>query len=337
MGEKILFADPWPNPDRSYEEEVRGLVPSGHKLEYITTSDKDAFKRKLADATCLITGWGAGPIGAVLLDAAPNLKLIQMLGIGFENVDLPVTEKLGIVVANTAGVNAGAVAEHVVMFLLVHYRKFVRGHLALRNGQWINPTLTKEGVEELAGKVVGLLGMGNTAKEVVRKLSVFDVSILYHDIRRSPEMEKQYGVRYVTVEDLLGTSDAVSLHTPLTPETRGRIGARELSMMKPTAVLINTSRGPVVDTDALAEALAKHEIGGACLDCFDPEPITADHPILKLDNVMLSPHLAGSTKPVRGRALKVAFANVRKLADGQMPDHVVNAVQTPRRSEENAP
>jgi len=325
--QKILFVDPWSEMDDTTERFLRN-IPDSFDIIYTHASNKKLIEKELAEADYLITGWGAGSIDRTFLAKAKKLRLIQMIGAGFENVNIKDTESLGIIVANTPGVNAEAVAEHVIMFLLIFYRRFLEAHSGLKRGDWLFSKLRKNGIEELCGKQIGLLGLGRVGKELAKKINAFKVNLTYYDIMRDKVFEDNLNIKYVNFDELFRQADAVSLHIPLTPDTRGLVGARELSLMKSSAIIINTARGPIINHDALVEALSEGVIAGACLDCFDPEPVEENDPLLKLENVVLTPHLAGSTVPVRGRALEIAFDNIQRVSRNESPRHIVNKMQS---------
>jgi phosphoglycerate dehydrogenase-like enzyme len=205
-------------------------------------------------------------------------------------------------------------------------RRVLDGDRAVRAGEWGTLVMLQRGVFELAGKTIGLVGLGRIGREVAKRARAFDMRVLYYDvIRPEPEQERDAGVEYRELEALLGEADIVSLHAPLTPETRGLINERTLAVMKPNAVLVNTSRGPLVDASALAKALRAGVIRAAAIDVFDPEPPPADLELYGLDNVVLSPHMAGVTAESIMRIIAAALENCRRVARGEPPLDVVTA------------
>ena len=235
-------------------------------------------------------------VDTALLDAAPNLRVISQLAAGLDNVDVAECTRRGILLGSTPGILSKAVADHAFAILLSAARrvtesdKWVRGNnweLAFHPNYWLG--------SEVQSSTLGIVGLGQIGLEMARRAQGFDMRILYHSRTRRPEAEAQYGVTYATMDDLLAQSDFVSLHCPLTPETRHLINADALRKMKPTAILVNISRGPVVDTDALCQALREGWIGGAALDVVDPEPIPDDHPLLFMDNVTITPHIGSAS------------------------------------------
>ena len=264
-------------------------------------------------------------VDATLLDAAPRLRVISQLAAGLDNVDIPECTKRGILLGSTPGILSKAVADHAFALLLsaarrvVESDKWVRGNnweLAFHPNYWLG--------SEVQSSTLGIVGLGQIGLEVARRAQGFDMRVLYHSRNRRPEAEKQYGITYASLDDLLAQSDFVSLHCPLTPETRHLINADSLRRMKSTAILINISRGPVVDTDALCTALREGCIGGAGLDVVDPEPIPDDHPLMLMDNVTITPHI-GSASVLSRRAMSIMAAqNLVNGLCGQRLVHCAN-------------
>jgi glyoxylate reductase len=268
-----------------------------------------------------------GAVDETLLSRMPKLKFLQQPSVGYEHIDLEACRRRGVLVANTPGVNAAAVAEHTILLALALLKRLVVANEATHAGRWSQRELMWDrGVFELAGKTYGLVGCGAIGKEVVKRLRPFDVQLVYFDMQRlTPEQESELGVRFKPLDHLLRLADVVSLHVPLTDATRNLIGPRELGLMKFNAILINVARGGCVDERALAERLRAKKLGGAGLDVFSQEPIAADHPLLGLDNVILTPHIAGATNEVRERVVRIAVANMVQVLQGRPPQHVLNA------------
>jgi phosphoglycerate dehydrogenase-like enzyme len=188
----------------------------------------------------------------------------------------------------------------------------------VREGRWRQP-VTGFNTFEVAGKTLGLVGAGNIGRKVARRLAAFECSVVYYDVVPAPDIEKDLGARRVSLDELLREADIITLHLPLMRETRGLIGRQQLGMMKPTTVLLNTSRGEIVDEGALIEALREGRIAGAGLDVFGKEPIAPDNPLLQLDNVVLSPHTAGHAYEGWFRRSRFAWENIQRVAAGQAP------------------
>lgn len=266
------------------------------------------------------------PTGAPLLARAPKLRLIQVPGHGYDHVDVEAARAAGVPVATVAssGAEAHTVAEWTILMAGALSRRMVAGHTALARGEFANMALMQSGIFELAGKTFGIVGLGRIGREVAVRARAFDMTVVYHDALRPPaEVERELGVEYLDLDVLLAEAHFVSLHVPSMPQTRGMIGARELDLMRHEAILINTCRGDVVDHDALVAALRAKRIRGAALDVFEPEPPPPDDPLLALDDVLLSPHMAGVTAESLLRILQAACDNCVRLARGEEPHDVV--------------
>lgn len=260
-------------------------------------------------------------ISGTLLRQAGKLRLIQLLTAGYDKIDLRVAAELGVPVATNGGANSWAVAEHAIALLLAVYKRLIPCDRAVREGRW-RKAVTGFDTFEVAGKTLGLVGAGNIGRKVARRLAAFECGVVYHDVVAAPDIEKDLGARRVSLEELLREADIISLHVPATPATRGLINAQTIAMMKPGAVLLNTSRGAAVDEKALFEALKEKRIGGAGLDVFGEEPIQKDHPFLGLENVVLSAHTAGHSYEGWFRRVRFAWENIERVVAGQAPTSV---------------
>ena len=256
-----------------------------------------------------------------VIAAAPKLKIIVKRGAKPENVDYEAATKRGIVVAWTPGVNYVAVAEHAVMLMLCLAKKTIPQMEGLRGGAWRE---SDSGLQELCGKTVGIIGLGGIGRALCRMLDGFDVTFLAYDPYISPSQAKEVGAKLVSLEDLLRQSDYVTLHAALTEETRHLIGAKELSMMKKTAHLINTARGALIDESALLQALKRGEISGAGLDVFESEPPKHGNPLLHLPNVVVTPHMAGWSDEAVYREQEEAVLEIKLLLEGKSPRYPIN-------------
>ena len=260
-----------------------------------------------------------------LLDAAPKLRVVSQLAAGLDNVDIPECTRRGILVGSTPGILSKAVADHAFALLLSAARRVVESDKWVRGNNWelaFHPTYWLG--NEVQGSTLGIVGLGQIGLEMARRAQGFDMRILYYSRRRQAEAEEQYGLTYAPLGELLGESDYVSLHVPLTPETRHLINAEALRRMKSTAILVNISRGPVVDTDALCTALREGWIGGAGLDVVDPEPIPDDHPLLFMDNVTITPHIGSASVLSRRAMCLMAARNLINGLQGQRLVHCAN-------------
>jgi phosphoglycerate dehydrogenase-like enzyme len=253
-----------------------------------------------------------------VLREAKKLRLLQLLTAGYDEIDVRLAGELAVPVATNGGANAWAVAEHAVALLLAVYKRLVPTDRAVREGRW-REGFSAFSISEVAGKTVGVIGAGNIGRKVAQRLAAFETSIIYYDVVPSPEIEKDLGARRVSLEEVLREADIITLHLPLMPETRGLIGQQQLAMMKPTTVLLNTSRGETVDEEALIEALREKRIAGAGLDVFHQEPVSPDSPLLQLENVVLSPHIGGHSYEAWFRRSGFAWENIQRVAAGQPP------------------
>lgn len=244
----------------------------------------------IADAEILITQFC--PISQKVIDNCPKLKIIGVLRGGYENINVEYASSRGIKVFNTPGRNADAVADFTVGAIICEARNIARGHYGIKTGQWIREYPNSGTIPDLPGRTVGLIGFGEIGRKTAKRLAGFDMDILVYDPYCTPFPEY---VRQASLEEIFSQSDFVSLHARLTDENRHLVNADMLKMMKPTACLINTSRAGLVDEEALRESLESKQIAGAFLDVFEEEPPGLDHPLVKLDNVTLTPHMAGGS------------------------------------------
>jgi len=277
-----------------------------------------------ASADILVTQFCTVP--ATLLEAAPDLKVVGVLRAGVENVDVAAATARGVLVLNTPGRNADAVADFTVGVLIAEARNICRGHHGLKHGRWLREYPNSGRIPDLPGKTVGIVGLGEIGRKVARRLAGFDMSILAYDpfVREAPA-----GIRMVDLPTLLSQSDFVTVHARLTPETEGLISSELIGRMKPTAYLVNTSRSALVDEQALYEALRDNRIAGAALDVFGQEPPGEDHPLVRLENVTITPHMAGGSNDAFFNCPKLLAAELAKLLRGGEPRSVVNREALP--------
>jgi glyoxylate reductase len=263
-------------------------------------------------------------IGGEFFRSTPKLKLVQLLSAGYDRVDIEAARKAKVPVSNNGGANAIAVSEHTVMLMLAVLKRLVRLHNDIVAGKWRTGNQVDGAVYELSGKLVGIVGLGNIGKKVARRVQAFDARVQYYDVLRLTENEEdQLGVRFVLLDELLRTSDIVSLHVPLDDTTRAMISTRELSLMKPSAIIVNTCRGPVIDEAALHAALSSRKIAAAGLDVLMEEPTPKDNPLLTLPNVTLTPHSAGPTWENWAARFRNGFDNIQRVASGRAPKWTV--------------
>ena len=268
-----------------------------------------------------------------LLDAAgPQLRVVSNYAVGFDNVDVPACTRRGVPVGNTPGVLTETTADLAFALLMAAARRLTEGYDYVRADRWKTwgPLLLLG--TDVHHATLGIIGFGRIGREMARRAAGFDMTVLYHDaVRASPEEEAALHARSVPLDELLAASDFVSLHVNLTPETRGMMGREAFHKMKPTAIVINTSRGPVVDQRALYEALRDGVIGGAALDVTDPEPMRADDPLLTLPNCLVVPHVASGSRATRARMAEIAAANLLAGLRGEPLPAPVNPEVAPRR------
>ena len=247
---------------------------------------------------------------------APNLRLVQMLSAGYDRSDLDAARKSKVPLCNNGGANSVAVSEHALLLMLAVSRRLITQHTNVTAGRWHGnspPT-----VHEVRNKVLGIIGLGTIGKKVARLALAFGMAVHYYDIARLKEEEEDaLGVRFRLLPEILRHSDILSLHVLLNASTRHLIGAEELAVMKQSAIIVNTSRGPVIDEVAMTAALSAGKLFGAGLDVFDEEPTPPNNPLLKLDNVVLTAHLAGPTFESNVTRLRNGFDNIQRVARGE--------------------
>jgi D-3-phosphoglycerate dehydrogenase len=289
---------------------------------------EDSICKAASGSTIILAGIGRPAITRKIIEASSNLKLIQMPGSGYNEVDILAANELGIPVATTKAANAKAVAEHTIMFILTLLNRGIYAHKATSSGDWPQmELLVKNRTNELGGKTLGILGLGAVGKEVVKRMRGFGIYVIYHKRNRlSFDEEKRLGVEYVEFNDLLSQSDILSIHVPLTPGTIGMIGRNEISLMKDNAILINTARGAIVEEQALVDALKKRKLFGAGLDVFNIEPLGPCNVFNGINNVILSPHIAGGTVESIERMIESAGKNIASVIQGKRPLNIINDV-----------
>lgn len=302
-----------------------GAVPKGDEVDVVACprdKGEDGLVPLIEDADIVVGDFTFQmPITEKSLNHAKKLKLIQQPSAGYQQIDVEAANKLNIPVANTAGANAPSVAEHTVMLVLALLKNVMKAHAATTSGKWPQLELASY---ELKGKNVSILGMGRIGKEVVRRFKSFEVNLCYYDkYRLTEEQEKEMGITYKPFPDILKSSDVVTIHVPLTKETEGWLGEKELGMMKSGAVLVNVARGGIVNEAALAEAVKKQKLFGAAADVFEKEPIELPNPLAGVNNLILTPHVAGVTSESRMRIIQDAMTNIGRVLRGEHPQDLV--------------
>ncbi|MCF3130115.1 2-hydroxyacid dehydrogenase [Streptomyces olivochromogenes] len=298
------------------------LFPESAHVTVVEATDEDPAA--LREAHVVVTA--LGPVTAAHLAAAPGLELVQCASHGFDYVDVAAARERGVPVCTigSSGAEAQNVAEQTFALMLALAKQLVPAHNALAQGDWALPRLQRS-LTELSGKTLGIVGLGQIGQQVARRATAFDMTVLYTGRRRlAPETEERFGARYVPLDELVRSSDYVTLHAPLTDETRHLLDADRLALLRPTAFVINTARGALIDQDALADALEKGTLAGAGLDVFDPEPPTSALRVLGAPNVVLSPHVGGVTRETLVRIALAAVENVNAYLAGAPPRDVVD-------------
>lgn len=266
-------------------------------------------------------------IGAAELSRLPAVKVVSNYGAGVDHIDVAAVESFGVPVGNTPGTVDGATADQTMALMLAVARNTVRGNTYARSAEFLafDPAFMLG--TDVFGATLGIIGMGRIGKAVAKRAAGFDMQVLYHNRNRDEAAEAELGVRYVLMDELIAQSDFVCLNVPYTAQTDKLIGEAQLRAMKPTAFLINTARGGVVDTDALLRALNEGWIAGAGLDVTEPEPLPRDHPLLKVENLVLTPHSGTSTVGTRIRMGEIALENLLAgLAGKALPHRVASEV-----------
>lgn len=259
-----------------------------------------------------------------LMDKAPKLKVISNYAVGFDNVDIAAATKRGIVVGNTPGVLTETTADFAFTLLMAAARRVAEGDRMVRAGKWKTwGPMTLLG-QDIHGSTLGIIGLGRIGAAIAKRAKGFGMKLMYYDVIRQPQTEKEFGVEFVDLNKIYAESDFITLHTNLTPQTHHLIGAEQLKKMKKNCILINSSRGPIIDNMALAEALRNGTIAYAALDVTEPEPIPSDHPLLKLDNVIIAPHIASASVATRTKMALMAADNLIAGLKGEMPPNPVN-------------
>jgi glyoxylate reductase len=287
--------------------------PPPHEVLVQRASQADALLTMLTD-----------PIDIAVLKAGQRLRIVAQMAVGYDNIDVVAATERGILVTNTPGVLTETTADLAFALLLAAARRVVEGDGLTRSGGWKpwHPSFLLG--QDVYGATLGIVGLGQIGLAVARRARGFDMRILYNDGRRHEVAEKELGLEYADLVRLLRESDFVTLHVPLTPETRHLIGERDLGLMKSTAILINAARGPVVDQRALYAALKSRRIAAAALDVAEVEPIPLDDPLLTLDNVVVTPHIGSASVATRKKMAEMAVESVLQALRGEMPSRCIN-------------
>ncbi len=328
---KVLILSPLP------EDAAKMLIAakvSSSELEGVSIvtykgTQKSDLIQAVADADVIIGDYANNvAMDADVMRAAKRCVLIQQPSTGYQHIDADAAAREGIPVANTAGANTFAVAEHTIMLILACLKKLLLANEKTKRAEWAQDEMPLYGVFELWGKTLGIIGMGRIGREVARRAKPFGPRLIYCDVdRQSPEIESSLDLTYRSLDEVIAQSDVITIHTPLSPQTENLINAERIAKMKPNAIVINVSRGRIVDEAALAKALKDKRIQGAGLDVYAEEPISAKNPLLDAPNVILTPHIAGATNESRARIIDMTIDNVVSMLRGQEPTNIVNGVK----------
>ena len=284
---------------------------------------REEFIEAVADVEgllCLLTD----NIDAGLLEAAPRLRVVGTMAVGYDHIDVDAASRQGILVCHTPGVLTETTADFAFALFLAAARRLPEGERAVREGRWTtwHPSFLLG--QDAYGATLGIVGMGQIGQAVARRARGFEMRVLYCSRSRKPEIEGELGCSYASFEELLAESDFVSVHVPLTPETRHLFNEAAFVRMKPTAIFVNTSRGAVVDEAALLRALESHHIAGAAIDVTETEPLPKHDPLLRLPNLLVTPHIGSASSATRARMAEIAVENLLAGLAGKTPEHCVN-------------
>jgi lactate dehydrogenase-like 2-hydroxyacid dehydrogenase len=312
-----------PNTPERHKQFLELASPDMQCAFVADTAPDDEMLAACKDVDAIILAAPGANLSVEALRQCPSVKLVQGILAGYDRIDVKGMAELGIPYANNGGGNAIAVAEHALALLLALGRGIVRGARNTRDRRW-NEGLRGVPTWELSAKRVGIVGLGPIGQAFARLLIGFDTETVYYKRTPAPaQVESELRARFVPLDELMSTCDAISVHLALTPSSRGLIGAHEIGLMKPTAIIVNTSRGAVIDEQALYEALKDGRIAGAGLDVLAEEPTPSDNPLLDLDNVIITPHQSGISRESGPRSARFAMANVRRAVLGEPIQSVI--------------
>jgi len=336
MGEKLVF---YSKNDKgrtlSRSDRAKELCLDNLRCDFLFSGEedysnsakiRDGFEKnlsKMIDAEVIICNGEL--LSKEMLRKLPNLRHIQLLSAGFDGWDIDAINDLGINICGNSPAIANSVAEHTIALIMMLYKRLFQGVEGVKSDLWMKKAITGPygNIHEITGKNIGIVGLGNIGLKVAKILQGFDVNIFYNDIKEFSNFGNELNVKKVTFEELLKISDIVTVHVPLSEETRGLFGTKEFSLMKKKSIFINTCRGPVHDEQSLIIALKSDEILGAALDVTEVEPIHKKSELLKLDNCVVTPHLAGSSKESVDRRIIFAFENANRTLNGFNPENII--------------
>jgi len=300
---------------QKFEAEVwKDYAPPPKKIIIEKAAKVDALATLLTDK-----------IDSEVFDAAPNLKIVAQMAVGFDNIDIQEATKRGIHVTNTPGVLTETTADFAWALLMAVARRIVEADKYARTGNWKvswHPMMMQG--RDIYGATLGIVGLGRIGCAIAKRAKGFDMKVLYHDVVRRLDFEKEYNIQFTELERLFKEADFITINTPLTKETYHLVDEKKLKLMKKTAYLINNARGPIVDEKALYKALKEGWITGAALDVFEQEPISTENPLVKLDNVVVAPHISSSSYETRSKMAEMVAQNLVAFFEGKTPPNLVN-------------
>lgn len=300
---------------------IASRLPIGLDLKFVEDYSDDAALAALSDADFALVA--THPMPAYLINSAPKLCMIQHQGVGYDKTDVVAAQKKGIIVAVCPQGTIIGVAEHTFLLILSLYKQILKADASVRKGEWLQFGL-RSGSFEIAGKTIGLLGFGRIGQAVAIRGNAFGAKVCYYDIeRRSPEEERLLAIEYLPFNKLLNQSDILSLHLSVTPNTKNIINRSTIKKMKKGSIIINTSRGSFIDQAALVEALKTGHIAGAGLDVFEQEPPLINDPLLKMSNVVLTPHIGAGSRDALITKMDACFANMLRIVKKEKPFDVI--------------
>ena len=302
--------------------EANKRIPDGWDLVIADGTSKSKRPENTISSADFLLLANSAALTDDLLRLGNNVRLIQLTSAGYDGVNLLLSGELGIPVANNGGANAIPVAEFAITLMLATLRHLIVLDRETRAGRWMPDWASGENSYELSGKTIGIVGAGRIGSTVARLLRGFEPVLRYTDPLQS-QIAESYGAKRVGLDCLLSQSDIVTVHVPLAPSTRALIGTKEIASMKHSAVLINSSRGPVIDEAALIESLRLGQIWGAGIDVFEQEPVNPQNPLLKMENCVIAPHVAGKSQESMPRRVQFAMDNMQRVWNGQSPESIV--------------
>jgi phosphoglycerate dehydrogenase-like enzyme len=302
-------------------DQWRGVLGAEHQIEVSDSLDRAAFAHSASDAAALINLWHR--VDAALLRLAPQVRFIQQLSVGYDHLDLAALAQAGVLLANTPGGNTSAVAEHTILLMLSLLKRFPQAEQAARANAWSTGAMQRASIGDLSTATVGLIGFGTIGRAVAERLRPFGPRLLYTARRQADaDTEARLGAQYTSLPELLASASIISLHLPLSEQTRHLLGAPEFAQMRPGALLVNTARGSLIDEQALRQALTQGTLAGAALDVLEREE-DGGNPFTDLPQVIVTPHIAGISQASVAQITRMGITNIARFLRGEPPEHLV--------------